>query len=579
MVYYSDVANDEIKTANTLAVDNDAADSFFAGGSITVNQQTFTDVTQSGTGTITHPADADYKRLIQLSEYALNTGLTNTTLDFDLTDAGQFIQEDSVSGTEFVSGTLRLKETTMLSPLDFYGGAIPSEFVLSNSYRTATGSTNSGNVYSAFERGLTSGKWFFEGQASSGSCYICIAIVDSDYTESTAHRLTSNSTRSSFILNIDDGYVDIYIGGVYDQQKTFTIPEGERLVLKFQDNITGEAPYSNGTIWTASEQGFTYSELIPVGYESGIYSNSAEIDDFVTGYNLSSSFTTGEYVGKYHCFTYGGTLNILDVRGYSGPAGDVTIGIVDANRVVTYKTTLTGGANIANQITRFNGLNITVPINGGILIERSSNLINGSNDSSDGVYASGNIPNVGQSAATTNSSYCPAFIALLTIGTYPTVKKYYVTTSDTNQLSLTGVDIINSLNFTASTPVNTTISGLISFDGRSTWKTTISGANLSTFGGSLSTESGWASLTNLSSALSSYDVTNETTLDVALQLGSSDSSVTPSIDLITMNYDENGNYIFMEPGSNYKIECISSTQTKVTKLSSGTDTIKINVII
>lgn len=109
---YSLLTNNEIKTANDKAVTDVGADSFTAGGTSTTNiiQSTFTGVTQSGTVNINHDSDVSRQRMTQVFEFvASQDNVVNTSLDFDLVDAGNYIQEDSVSGTEFIAGKVALK--------------------------------------------------------------------------------------------------------------------------------------------------------------------------------------------------------------------------------------------------------------------------------------------------------------------------------------------------------------------------------------------------------------------------------------------------------------------------------------
>jgi len=54
---------------------------------------------------------------------------------------------------------------------------------------------------------------------------------------------------------------------------------------------------------------------------------------------------------------------------------------------------------------------------------------------------------------------------------YATAQPYYVTTSDTSQKDTSGWIGINSISLTQTTPTDTDIKYLVSFDGRTTWKT------------------------------------------------------------------------------------------------------------
>ncbi len=57
-------------------------------------------------------------------------------------------------------------------------------------------------------------------------------------------------------------------------------------------------------------------------------------------------------------------------------------------------------------------------------------------------------------------------------------------------------------------------------------------------------------------------------LDFAFDLATSDVYAAPSIDQITINYNEGGDYVIALT-NDYLVEDINFTQTRVTKLSAG----------
>lgn len=157
---------------------------------------------------------------------------------------------------------------------------------------------------------------------------------------------------------------------------------------------------------------------------------------------------------------------------------------------------------------------------------------------------------------------------------YPIDLSFYVTTSDNNQIPLTTIDHFNSLTVSETKPANTDARYILSLDGRSTWEK-FSGVSLvstdlaSVHSGNTSTEfeTGFTSLTISG------------TLDIAIGLSTTNSGVTPEVDLFTFNYDESGVYKMSTIGTDYNISYLSSTVTEVEKLSAGTENIKVNVII
>jgi len=60
--------------------------------------------------------------------------------------------------------------------------------------------------------------------------------------------------------------------------------------------------------------------------------------------------------------------------------------------------------------------------------------------------------------------------AAYTASAYPTSQTYYLTTADSSQINTTGWTDIPSITLTQTTPTNTSIKHLVSFDGCTTWK-------------------------------------------------------------------------------------------------------------
>ena len=125
MSRYSKYFNEHVVDINSSAVTNAGADSFGGGaGAANISQSTHPNITQNDTFNITHTSDATRKRIIQVLELEPATsGISNTTLDFDLADEGAFIQQDSISGTNFSEGKVFLNTT--LQDLSEYKSVTP----------------------------------------------------------------------------------------------------------------------------------------------------------------------------------------------------------------------------------------------------------------------------------------------------------------------------------------------------------------------------------------------------------------------------------------------------------------------
>lgn len=169
---------------------------------------------------------------------------------------------------------------------------------------------------------------------------------------------------------------------------------------------------------------------------------------------------------------------------------------------------------------------------------------------------------------------------------YPTSQPYYVTTN-TNQIPLyTGtvgsVKTINSIAFTTTTPTNTGIKMLVSFDGRTTWKKW-NGSSWATHTGGLSNLSTGNTLAEVVTGLTAYSVqVADTFLDLAWDLSTSDASVTPSIDAVSINYDEDTYYDMASVGSyasgaEFGVRRLTATTTKVKNMMASSQKCFINV--
>lgn len=155
---------------------------------------------------------------------------------------------------------------------------------------------------------------------------------------------------------------------------------------------------------------------------------------------------------------------------------------------------------------------------------------------------------------------------------------FYVATTDTNHIDLASKAHINSVTIDNTEPTNTTLGALISFDGRSTWKYW-DGDSFEDHAG-ITTTSGWSTVSGIEAGLTNYTVTSGTSyLDLAFLLETTSSGVTPSVDLVTMDYD-GANFYKRLSNTEYGIDCITATNTSIVKLTSGTDSsVKVNILL
>jgi len=121
--------------------------------------------------------------------------------------------------------------------------------------------------------------------------------------------------------------------------------------------------------------------------------------------------------------------------------------------------------------------------------------------------------------------------------TYPTGTMYYATTSTGSSFSLAAFSSasITSVTFTSTTPSGTTLVGLVSFDGRTTWKYWNGSAWTTTTLSAIATNG--TSLSTITTALAGVTVASlpaQTALDFAWGLETTSASATPAVFLVTI---------------------------------------------
>lgn len=162
---------------------------------------------------------------------------------------------------------------------------------------------------------------------------------------------------------------------------------------------------------------------------------------------------------------------------------------------------------------------------------------------------------------------------------FQTDKGYYVTTSDTNHLNLKYTESIQGLIIDRTVPTGTDIKMFISTDGRSTWKTWdgtnwVASAttldNIATIGNSVA---------EVCNNITSLDITNVDYLDFAFYLVSTDKTVSPSINQITVNYTEKASYVNLNT-SDYEVKYTGPTRTVIKQLiDQPYESLKVNVML
>ncbi len=79
-----------------------------AGGTMLVFDET---LANNASTVLTHSSDSNNQRIIQVKEFITSTSDTDTSVDFDEVDEGNYIQENPTTGTDFLASSVRLSAT------------------------------------------------------------------------------------------------------------------------------------------------------------------------------------------------------------------------------------------------------------------------------------------------------------------------------------------------------------------------------------------------------------------------------------------------------------------------------------
>lgn len=153
--------------------------------------------------------------------------------------------------------------------------------------------------------------------------------------------------------------------------------------------------------------------------------------------------------------------------------------------------------------------------------------------------------------------------------TYDTAKLYYVTTSDNSHFALAQASKIQSVLIANSIPTNTAIKCLVSFDGRNTWNYYNGAAwvpcqlsDMNSLGSTpVQIQNGFINLVPVGTAI-----------DFAFGLQTTNGSVTPSVDLVTITYQENSHYEMATIGnytssSDFGLKRVDPTTTIIKRIN------------
>ena len=271
-------------------------------------------------------------------------------------------------------------------------------------------------------------------------------------------------------------------------------------------------------------------------------------------------FSSGSVISAGMSYTSAITSsNILYVWGYDSSTGVFANGSISTQYVVPTKA---GGAgtyaasgtytSVVQDIgwkTNFTTLpySVTTPANTAITVDMRA----GNTATPDGTWTSWvtGIANGGSISAlngnryfqyrlnlsSTNNTATPTFNYFQIGQQYYPGPRYYVATTSASNIPLSGIKSIDTIAVTSSTPTGTSITGLVTFDGGTTWKywngtawTTSTLPNIISNGMTISA---------LTTAIANYTVNSgtDTSLGFAFALSNTDPSVTPTITSVQVN--------------------------------------------
>jgi hypothetical protein len=153
---------------------------------------------------------------------------------------------------------------------------------------------------------------------------------------------------------------------------------------------------------------------------------------------------------------------------------------------------------------------------------------------------------------------------------YPTTDYWWVATTDLSQFTWTNVSWLNSVTVAGTQPANTNRKWLVSFDGRVTWMKW-DGAAWQTHVGGLGDIANGNTTAEMETGLTNIDplsAPGSVGLDFAVALQTTDAAVTPTVDGLTINYDEPARYDPATVGAygaatEFGVQRIDATTTKV----------------
>jgi hypothetical protein len=168
---------------------------------------------------------------------------------------------------------------------------------------------------------------------------------------------------------------------------------------------------------------------------------------------------------------------------------------------------------------------------------------------------------------------------------YPTSVWHYVTTTDANHLDFValGLSKINSISHTKSEPASTSMRMLVSFDGRTTWRKW-NGSTWATHSGGLGDIGNGNTVAEVATGLTNYTpASGEDFLDLAWGMHTTDALATPTLDAVSVSYDEAARYAPASVGAygssaEFGVRRLTATTTKIKNMTGTTQKVHASIL-
>lgn len=153
---------------------------------------------------------------------------------------------------------------------------------------------------------------------------------------------------------------------------------------------------------------------------------------------------------------------------------------------------------------------------------------------------------------------------------YPIDQGYYITTSDNSHFALAQAMKIESLAVTSAMPANTTIACLASFDGRQTWNSFNGASWIPTTLANITVEG--CTITQLQNGFINMTTDGKQFIDLAFDMKTTNAGASPSVDLVTITYQENSHYEMATIGnytssSDFGLKRVDPTTTIIKRIN------------